>query len=206
MPNKQEVELFDSGLKSLSLEVDNTPYFALLDLLNKWNRAKNLTAITDYSEMISKHLLDSLAVVPFIKGNAILDVGTGAGFPGLPLAIYYPNKQFFLCDSNGKKTAFILEAIRVLGLKNVTLVNKRIEQYAPKQGFDCIVSRAFSALDDMIEKTKHLRAENGIWLAMKGQLHDKELSEISSTYDLNSHRLTVPFVDGERHAIEIKLK
>jgi len=201
MATKHQINMFESGLSTLQLALDKAPYFALLDLLTKWNRAKNLTAITDYSEMIAKHLLDSLAIVPFIKGNTILDVGTGAGFPGLPLAIYYPEKQFYCCDSNGKKTAFIIDAIRVLGLKNVTLVNQRVEKYAPSMTFDCIMSRAFSSLDDMIDKTKHLKAESGYWLAMKGQLHQDELNIVSKAYDIKSHSLEVPFVDGERHAI-----
>lgn len=204
MATKQQIDRFNQGLNALDLNPEPAPYLALLDLLSKWNKAKNLTAITDYSEMIAKHLLDSLAIAPFINGETILDVGTGAGFPGLPLAIYYPNKQFYLCDSNGKKTAFIIDAIRVLGLKNVSLVNQRVEKYVPLQKFDCIVSRAFSSLSDMIEKTKHLKALNGSWLAMKGQLHNEELMEVTKNYDTSNHRLVVPFVDGERHAIEIK--
>ena len=98
MATKQQTHLFEQDVNALKLTLVNTPYLALLDLLSKWNKAKNLTAITDYSEMISKHLLDSLAIAPFITGDLILDVGTGAGFPGLPLAIYYPNKTFYLCE------------------------------------------------------------------------------------------------------------
>lgn len=204
MPNNQQITMFQKGLKALSLSADSTPFFALLDLLEKWNKAKNLTAITDYTDMIAKHLLDSLSVAPLIDGTNIIDVGTGAGFPGLPLAIYYPDKQFHLCDSNGKKIAFIREAIRVLNLKNVTLVNERIEQYAPSNLFDCIVSRAFSSLSDMIEKTSHLRADSGFWLAMKGQLHEDELAEISADFSVTIHDLSVPYVEGERRAFEIK--
>lgn len=203
MPNKQQITMFQRGLGALSLHTDSTPYFTLLDLLEKWNKAKNLTAITSYSDMIGKHLLDSLSIAPFVTGERILDVGTGPGFPGLPLALYYPNKQFHLCDSNGKKIAFIREAIRVLNLNNVTLVNERIEQYAPPELFDCIISRAFSSLSDMIEKTSHLRASNGQWLAMKGQLHEDELTDISANFEVKAHELTVPFVEGDRHAIEI---
>lgn len=204
MPNKQQIAMFERGVKALSLSLDSTPFFNFLDLLEKWNRAKNLTAITNYNDMISKHLLDSLSIAPFIKGDFMLDVGTGPGFPGVPLALYYPDKQFYLCDSNGKKIAFIRETIRVLNLKNVTLVNERIEQYAPPQRFDCIVSRAFSSLGDMIDKTSHLRAKTGLWLAMKGQLHQNELAEISADFSVDVHALDVPYLDGDRHAIQIR--
>ena len=201
MHDLKYISMFKKGTKELGLNLEIEPYFALLDLLTKWNKAKNLTSITDYSQMIAKHLLDSLAIAPFIKGDTVIDVGTGAGFPGLPLALYLPNKHFYLCDSNGKKTAFIIEAVRVLGLTNVTLVNQRIEKYAAKDKFDCIVSRAFSSLADMVDKTKHLRADNGTFVAMKGLIHKKELSELPIGYKVESHRLDVPFIDGERHAI-----
>ena len=205
MPSKQHLDMFESGVNELSLSLKSEPYFALLDLLTKWNKAKNLTSITSYSEMIAKHLLDSLAIAPFVKGQNIIDVGTGAGFPGLPLAMYYPDKQFYLCDSNGKKTAFIIEAVRVLGLSNVRLVNQRIEKYAAEHKFDCIMSRAFSSLSDMVDKTEHLRAKTGIWLAMKGQLHADELASLTVEYKIESHRLEVPYVDGERHVVAISV-
>ncbi len=209
MPSDSELKLFKKGLAELNLaQLDPAPFFNLLDLLTKWNRAKNLTSITQYQEMIVKHLLDSLSIVPYVSGQTIIDVGTGAGFPGLPLAIALPDKHFYLCDSNGKKTAFIMEAVRILEIRNVTLVNQRIEQYSVANSelngsFDCIISRAFSSLQDMVEKTAHLKAPTGKWLAMKGQLHEDELAALPSTYQYHCHKLTVPYLDSERHAVEI---
>lgn len=207
MLNPQYQQRFVAGMAKLGLNFSPEPYLELLALLAKWNRSKNLTSITSVPEMISKHLLDSLSILPYIDGEHILDVGTGPGFPGLPLAISLPDKHFYLCDSNGKKIAFIIDAIRVLKLSNVTLVNKRIEQYAcpNSSGFDCIVSRAFANIGDMLELTDHLMGSEGKWLAMKGQLLQDELAMIdASLYQVESHRLDVPYVDAERHAIEIR--
>ncbi len=138
-----------------------------IQLLARWNRAFNLTAVRDPDEMLSKHILDSLSVAPFIHAPAILDVGTGAGLPGLPLSILYPNKTWYLLDSNGKKTRFLTQTIHELGLKNCVVVNARVEQYLADILFQQIISRAFASLVDMINCCRHLLDEEGQFLAMK---------------------------------------
>lgn len=209
MPSHEDKQKFINGLSKMQLDISVDKYLALLELLQKWNRAKNLTSIKSYSEMIAKHLLDSLSIIPYMSGQHILDVGTGPGFPGLPLAIYFPDKQFTLCDSNGKKTAFILEATRVLNINNVRVINQRIEGLAINDlpPFDCIVSRAFASLPKMIELTNAvLDCTNTYWLAMKGQLHQQELAALDGAYDVETHVLRVPYIEGERHAVIIRNK
>jgi 16S rRNA (guanine527-N7)-methyltransferase len=169
---------------------------AYLTLLDKWNQAYNLTAIRDKDMMISHHILDSLAIMPWLNGEKIIDVGSGAGLPGIPLALARPDLKIFLLDSNGKKARFLQEAKRVLNLKNVEVIQSRVEDYNPSFNFDTVISRAFSSIDNMLDKTNHLLADKGIWLAMKGQRPDSELSNIKNSYQIKSY--PVAFVDGER--------
>ena len=136
-------------------------------LLDKWNKTYNLTAVRDIYEMASRHVLDSLAILPWVHGKNILDVGTGAGLPGIPLAIARPDLCVTLLDSNGKKTRFLEAVKRTLHLTNINIVQMRVESYRFAQGFDTITSRAFSQMDEMINLTKHLIANDGVWLAMK---------------------------------------
>lgn len=189
-------------LDSLHMTHLTDPLFHYLTLLQKWNKAYNLTAIRDPLEMISKHLMDSLAILPFIQGKHIIDVGTGPGLPGIPLALAKPDYQFKLLDSNGKKTRFLHEVKRTLPLDNVEIIESRAENYRPSQGFDTVVSRAFSSLSQMITWTSHLVAKDGLWLAMKGLYPKEELTSLTLPWQVKEY--TVPFCTGARCCILIK--
>ncbi|MAT52044.1 MAG: 16S rRNA (guanine(527)-N(7))-methyltransferase RsmG [Porticoccaceae bacterium] len=195
------------GLDELSLSLDDRQIEQLLcylDMLEKWNRAYNLTAIEDPAAMVSLHLLDSLAIAPYLRGRGFVDVGTGPGLPGIPLAIAFPEREFVLLDSNGKRMRFLFQVRTELGLANVTEIKSRVEHYRPDILFDGVISRAFTALRQMVSSTAHLRAPSGRFYAMKGRYPDMELSELPKPYNVSaSHRLQVPGVDGERHLIEI---
>lgn len=165
-----------NGLQQLQLNLSESAQDRLihyLHLLQKWNKAYNLTAITDFDKMITYHLLDSLSIVPYIFGDNIVDVGSGAGLPGIPLAIYFPNKQFTLIDSVGKKTRFMTHAVRELQLANVEVVNMRAEQYL-KTDFDTMIARAVASVEELIHISKHLLKPSGQLLMMKSELSSKE--------------------------------
>lgn len=189
------------GLQQLNLDAATEPLMAYLLLLEKWNKAYNLTAIHDINEMITRHLLDSLAISPWIHGTRLIDVGTGAGFPGIPLALTHPELEIVLLDSNGKKVRFLQEAKRVLGLKNIEIIQSRVENFRPSPSFDTVTSRAFSALSQMVNWTKHLIASDGKWVAMKGRYPEDELSVLNLPFQVN--RYAVPDLDGERCCVII---
>jgi 16S rRNA (guanine527-N7)-methyltransferase len=201
--------LLRSGAEAQSINLTDEQITLLLNylqLLHKWNKAYNLTAIRGPEQMLPLHLLDSLSIIPFVQGEDILDVGTGPGLPGIPLAIFYPERKFTLMDSNGKKTRFLFQVKNELGLNNVAEIQSRVEAYQPEQSFDAITSRAFTSLSDMVEKTSHLLKKNGRFYAMKGQYPHQELREMPKHYNVvASHPLQVPSVNGERHLIEIAL-
>ena len=177
----------------------------LVDLLVKWNKAYNLTSVRDPSQMLVKHIMDSIVVSPHLEGNSFIDVGTGPGLPGLPLAILNPNKHFVLLDSLGKRLRFIRQAILSLGLKNVEIVQSRVEEYKPEIGFDCVLSRAFASLEDMLSWCHHLPNENGHFLALKGQYPESEILNLDSKFKfLESVTLQVPQLDGERCLVKVK--
>lgn len=176
-----------------------------VELLNKWNKAYNLTAIRDPKDMVIKHIMDSLMVGPLLNGNNFIDVGTGPGLPGIPLAILYPNKNFVLLDSLGKRITFLRQVVFQLKLENVTPVKARVEQYQPEKPFDGVLSRAFSSLIDMVTWCDHLvSAEHGKFLALKGVYPSDEISALpSNILMLKNHTIVVPQLTGERHLIEL---
>jgi len=176
----------------------------LLRKLVEWNGRLNLTSITEPGEMLRKHLLDSLAVLPHLHGMRIADVGTGAGFPGLPLAICAPERQFTLIDSIAKKCRFVEHAVGVLGLANVTVVNARAEAWKPLVAFDTVVARALSSVADFIGHAGHLCVSSGRMLAMKGRTPQAELEALPRGWRVvNVHRLEIPGLDAERHLVEL---
>ncbi|MGI9279786.1 MAG: 16S rRNA (guanine(527)-N(7))-methyltransferase RsmG [Endozoicomonas sp.] len=179
-----------------------------VELLAKWNKAYNLTAVRDPVEMVSRHILDSLSIAPFMSGDYLMDVGSGPGLPGIPMAILNPEKQFTLLDSNGKKTRFMTQAKTELGLENVIVANCRVESFEAKQPFDVIMSRAFSSLVDMIEGTSHLIKADGRFLAMKGLYPEQELVDLKQVRPeismLESHALDVPGCEAQRHLVILK--
>ncbi|MDF2939764.1 MAG: rRNA methyltransferase [Gammaproteobacteria bacterium] len=195
----------EQGLQELELSINENQIEQLLkylSLLKKWNQTYNLTAIEDPQEMVTLHLLDSLAIAPFLqKQGRYIDVGTGAGLPGIPLAIYYPQAQFTLLDSNSKKTRFLVQASHELGLTNISVVHSRVEEYRPEQLFDSILSRAYASLKDMLDSSQHLLTPDGQFLAMKGVFPKEELNKLSEHYSIKSQRLKLPFLSAERHVI-----
>jgi 16S rRNA (guanine527-N7)-methyltransferase len=176
----------------------------LLDELDDWNRRMNLTAIRERGAQVTKHLLDSLAVHPHLRGQRIADIGTGAGFPGLPLAIVAPEQQFTLIDSTAKKLKFVDHVAQLLGLANVQTVHTRAADYRPKERFDCVLSRAIGKIETFVEWSGHLCVGGGRLLAMKGRYPKDELEHIPSGWKLAAvHRLNIPGLDEERHLVEI---
>jgi len=206
-PLRQQLEF---GLKQMGLHFSVPTQQKLvhyIQLIARWNKTFNLTAIRDVEEMVSKHLLDSLAVQPYLEGKKILDVGSGAGLPGIPFAITSPDKQFVLIDSNGKKTRFLTQAKIDLKLDNVEVIHQRVEDYQPVSDghriyFDVITARAYASTDDILSSTAHLQSETSRILIMQGKL-DRKIS--SSQYELiESHTLDVYGLDAQRHLLEIK--
>lgn len=195
------------GITTLGLPLDaeqQERLLAYLALLVKWNQAYNLTAIRHPLEMVTKHLLDSLAVLPHLHGARVLDVGSGAGLPGIPLAIAAPAREFTLLDSNGKKTRFLLQAKGELRLSNLSVVHSRLEQYRPGQLFDTVTARAFASLADMVAGTAHLLAPGGSLLAMKGEYPQDELDALPPGFAVREIiALTVPGLEAQRHLVRI---
>jgi hypothetical protein len=174
----------------------------LVLLLDKWNKAYNLTSVRDPQEMLVKHILDSIVVSPYLQGNRFIDVGTGPGLPGLPLAIVNPEKHFVLLDSLGKRISFIRNAIRELGLTNVEPVLSRVEDYHPDHQFDGVLSRAFASLKDMTEWCYHLPKSDGLFYALKGLYHEEEVKELNPQFKVKYViKLEVPELTGERHLV-----
>ena len=195
-----------AGLEALGLPAAlATPLLAYLALLARWNATYNLTAIRDPREMVAKHLLDSLAMQPFVRGlRTLADLGTGPGLPGIPLAIATPGLQVTLVESNGKKARFLREAVRQLGLGNVQVAESRIEAFQPGTHFDAITARALATLPLILELGGHLPGPGGRLLAMKGVVPDEEIATLPAGWRLAAvHPLRVPGLDAERHLVEV---
>ncbi len=178
---------------------------AFLRLLERWNRAYNLTAVRDPWEMIPRHVLDSLSILAYLQGEAILDLGTGAGLPGIPLSVLEPERRFHLLDSNGKKVRFVRHVAQELGLANVTVVQSRVESYLPGRKFATIVSRAVTSPGGLVDAASRLLGRPGRLLAMTGRRPEGGLDGLEPRPDaVLIHPLAVPFLAGQRHLIEIR--
>ena len=203
MKAKLENLLAQAEIQLTDLQKDQL--IQLVQLLHKWNKAYNLTSVRDPQEMLVKHILDSIVVSPYLQGERFIDVGTGPGLPGLPLAIINPTKQFVLLDSLGKRISFIRNAVRELGLTNVEPVLSRVEEYQPAQKFDGVLSRAFASLKDMTDWCHHLPKENGYFYALKGIYHEDEVQELDKKFEVKDViTLNVPELVGERHLIVLR--
>lgn len=196
------------GIEGLDLELDREAQARLLQhlaLLEKWNRVHNLTAIRDKAKALSVHLLDSLAVAPFVTGKRLLDAGSGGGFPGIPIAVARPDVQVTLLDSNHKKCAFLNQAIAELGLKNVGVVCERVESWRPAERLDFIVSRALAEIAEVIALAGHLLAPGGVIAAMKGIHPFEEIERVPAGFRVRQvHALAVPGLGAERHLVLIE--
>ncbi len=199
-----------TGCEQLGLTLDAPQQRQLLEYLAlfiKWNQAYNLSAIRDPEQMLRLHLLDSLSIAPHLTGQRFIDVGTGGGLPGIPLAICFPERHFTLLDSAGKKMRFLFQVKQSLKLANVDTQNCRVEAYQPAQLYDGVISRAFASLQDMTDACQHLLAPNGRFWAMKGQQPHTELSTVAKHYTVaHSYPLAVPGVDAERCLIALQAK
>jgi len=197
------------GLSAMGLDLppeSHAKLAAYLSLLAKWNRVHNLTAVREPEQMVALHLLDSLAILPQLGTAAtLLDVGTGAGLPGIPIAIARPQMAVTLLDSSHKKTAFLAQAKAELGLPNVTVVCERVERWTPPGRFDVVVSRAFSELADFVSQSKHLVAPDGVLLAMKGVHPFDEIAKVPASHRVDGVvELRVPSLDAKRHLVLLK--
>ncbi|KLV02945.1 16S rRNA methyltransferase [Photobacterium aquae] len=179
-------------------------YVAMLD---KWNKAYNLTSVRDPNEMLVKHIMDSIVVSTHLDGERFIDVGTGPGLPGIPLAIMNPDKAFTLLDSLGKRIRFIRQVTHELGIENVTAVQSRVEEFQPETGFDMVLSRAFASLTDMVSWCRHLPTQQGCFMALKGQFHQHEVDELPEWCSVTEVKsLQVPELEGERHLVILAAK
>ncbi len=192
------------GLRDMGLDLPPPAVeklLSFLQLLDKWNQAYNLTAVRDPEQMVSRHLLDSLSVLPYLQGPSVLDIGSGAGLPGIPLALARPDIEFTLLDSNAKKTRFITQALHELGLKNVAVAQERVEKFHPAEKFDTLIARAFASIPDMLAASRHLCAPHGRILIMKGVFPQEELAAVTDGYRSEVKALTIPGLDAARHLV-----
>lgn len=203
MLNKLSRLLADAGI-SLT-DHQKTLLVAYVDMLHKWNKTYNLTSVRDPNEMLVRHILDSIVVAPYLQGQRFIDVGTGPGLPGIPLAIVLPDAHFTLLDSLGKRVRFLRQVQHELKLENITPVQSRVEAYPSEPPFDGVISRAFASLNDMVSWCHHLPGEKGRFYALKGQLPGDEIASLPDNFSVESvEKLRVPQLEGERHLVIIK--
>jgi 16S rRNA (guanine527-N7)-methyltransferase len=201
----QVVSLLRQGVAGMGLALPAAAMDQLasyLDLLVKWNRVYNLTAIRDEAKLVSHHVLDCLAVVSHLPDGNIVDVGSGAGLPGIPIAISCPGRAVTLLDSNHKKSAFLKQAIAELGLAATQVVTERVEAYRPSESYKTVISRAFSDLADFVKLAGHLCASDGVLIAMKGVHPDEEMAQLPSAWKVEKTvRLQIPQLEASRHLV-----
>ena len=197
-------ETLKAGIGKLELENRDYLYTNLLvykDLLIKWNKVFNLISVKGVDEIVTHHFLDCLAVVPFIEGKNVLDVGSGAGLPGIIIGLCYPEKNITLVDSVGKKTTFLKQTCAELNLSNITIINKRVEDITTNKLFDSIIARAFAEMQVLIDLTRHLIEDKGVWYGMKSKKFNEE--EISTNFVVEKRDIVVPYLDAERYLVKI---
>ena len=197
-------KMLQKGLQDMGINLAapaQVKLLAFLELLERWNRSYNLTAVRDPEQMVPRHLLDSLTVLPYLQGPRVLDIGTGPGLPGIPLALARPDLEFVLLDSNAKKTRFATQAMHELGLKNVGIVQERVEKFHPEIKFDTLIARAFASIPDMLAASRHLCAAHGRFLVMKGVFPQEELAAVTDGYRAEVKALRIPGLDAARHVV-----
>ncbi len=201
LKNKLDLLISKTDLDVSSLQRERL--IGYIEMLDKWNKAYNLTSVRNPVDMLVKHILDSIVVSPYLNGERLIDVGTGPGLPGIPLAIMNPDKQFYLLDSLGKRIRFIKQVLHELDIKNVVTVQSRVEEFQPQQKFDTVLSRAFASMTDMVQWCQHLpKPETGQFLALKGMHPQGEIAELPEWCNVISVKtLKVPELDGERHLV-----
>ncbi|MCW8093422.1 16S rRNA (guanine(527)-N(7))-methyltransferase RsmG [Alteromonas sp. ASW11-130] len=203
----RELELGIDRLGFVISEEQHQTLLLFLEMLVKWNKAYNLTSVRDPKQMLQKHILDSLSVMPFVRGKRVIDVGTGPGLPGIPLAIVLPHIEFSLLDSLGKRVRFMKQVAHECKLGNIHPIQSRVEAHQPELLYDIVISRAFASLKDMLHWCQHLVDFEGRFLALKGQYPQQEIDEVSDYYHIEAvTEISVPDLIGERHLVTIKKK